>query len=308
MQGAGYLAIWSDLAPQDHTDWAHWITREHAAERVGVNGFLACRIFRALGASVNRYFILYELEDERVVGGPDYLARLNAPTPWSQSIMPRLGNFARGGGRIAASAGTGQGGIVAPLRLDAAPSWDAATVAADLARLDRIIAVRVLLTDIAQTSIKTREKGMRSNDGSFAALLLIEGLDEAAVRDALHHLRKTLTADDEGAIDDLPLYRLAFSLPKQLLAGLTEAVKQIVVPANSRDPYRVTSRLKNEWQMNCPYAISRRGVWVPAFAGTTTRNCPTGKSTKLAVHPFAQKYSALAVGQISGINLRVLTA
>ena len=127
MQGAGYLAIWSDLTPQDETDWAHWITREHAAERVGVNGFLACRIFRALGVSVNRYFILYELEDERVVGGPDYLARLNAPTPWSQRIMPRLGNFARGGGRIAASAGTGQGGIVAPLRLDAAPSWDAAS-------------------------------------------------------------------------------------------------------------------------------------------------------------------------------------
>ena len=81
-----------------------------------------------------------------------------------------------------------------------------------------IIAVRVLLTDIAQTSIKTREKGMRSNDGSFAALL-IEGLDEAAVRDALHHLRKTLASDDQNAIDDLPLYALAFSLPKQLLPG-----------------------------------------------------------------------------------------
>ena len=165
---------------------------------------------------MNRYFILYELEDERVVGGPDYLARLNAPTPWSQRIMPRLGNFARGGGRIAASAGTGQGGIVAPLRLDAAPSWDAAALVAELAGLDRIIAARVLLTDIAQTSIKTREKGMRANDGSFAALLLIEGLDEAAVRDALHHLRKTLPAEDHGAIDSLPLYRLAFSLPKQL--------------------------------------------------------------------------------------------
>src|SRR5215207_4526733 len=203
MQGAGYLAIWSDLTPQDETDWAHWIKREHATERVGINGFLACRILRALGVAVNRYFILYELEDERVVGGADYLARLNAPTPWSQRIMPRLGNFARGGGRIAASAGTGQGGIVAPLRLDAAPSWDAAA--------------RVLLTDLAQTSIKTREKGMRANDGSFAALLLIVGLDEAAVRDALHHLRKTLPAEDHSAMDDLPLYGLAFSLPKRLL-------------------------------------------------------------------------------------------
>ena len=103
------------------------------------------------------------------------------------------------------------------LRLDAAPSWDAAALVAELARLDRIIGARVLLTDIAQTSIKTREKGMRANDGSFSALLLIEGLDEAAVRDALHHLRKTLPAEDHGAIDDLPLYRLAFSLPKRLL-------------------------------------------------------------------------------------------
>ena len=133
--------------------------------------------------------------------------------------MPRLGNFARGGGRVAASAGLGQGGIVAPLRLDAEPSWDAATVTAELAQLDRIIAARVLLTDAAKTSIKTSEKGMRSNDGSFAELLLIEGLDEAAVRAALHHARKILAAEDHAAIDALPLYRVAFSLPKRLLPG-----------------------------------------------------------------------------------------
>jgi hypothetical protein len=131
--------------------------------------------------------------------------------------MPRLGNFARSGGHIAASAGIGQGGIIAPLRLDAAPSWDAAALVADLARLDRIVAARLLLTDVAQTSIKTREKGMRANDGSFAALLLVEGLDEAAVRGALHHLRKALPPEDHGAIDSLSLYRLAFSLPKRLL-------------------------------------------------------------------------------------------
>ena len=219
MQGAGYLAIWSDLAPADETDWAHWITREHAAERVGIDGFLACRIFRALGAAANRYFILYELADENVVGGADYLARLNAPTPWSQRIMPKLGNFARGGGRVVASAGLGHGGIVAPLRLDAVPSFDPAAVTAELARLDRIMAARVLFTDAAKTSIKTSEKGMRRDDGSFAALVLIEGLDEAAVANALHQLRAKLPAGDHGAIDALPLYRLAFSLPKRLLPG-----------------------------------------------------------------------------------------
>ena len=44
-----------------------------------------------------------------------------------------------------------------------------------------------------------------------------QGLDETAVRDALHHLRKTLPAEDHGAIDSLPLYQLAFGLSKRLL-------------------------------------------------------------------------------------------
>ncbi|MFX6933907.1 hypothetical protein ABTH55_19010, partial [Acinetobacter baumannii] len=66
-------------------------------------------------------------------------------------------------------------------------------------------------------SIPTTEKSMRSNDASFVALLMIEGLDEAAVREALHHVREMLLVESQGALDALPLYRLAFSLPKQLL-------------------------------------------------------------------------------------------
>src|SRR5215470_13757246 len=61
MHGSGFLAIWSDLAPEDETDWAHWMTREHSIERVSIEGFLACRVFRAMGMAVNRYFILYDL-------------------------------------------------------------------------------------------------------------------------------------------------------------------------------------------------------------------------------------------------------
>jgi hypothetical protein len=214
MEGNGYLAIWSDLAPEDETDWMHWITREHSAERVGVDGFLACRIFRALGTAANRFFILYELKEPEIVGSPPYLARLNEPTPWSQRIMPRLKNFVRGGGRVVASSGIGQGGLLAVLKLDGKPVWDAVALASELAGLDRIAAARVLLTDEAQTSIQTREKGMRKNDESFAGLLLIEGLDEAAIREALWRLRGRF---DPAALDALPLYRLFFSLPKRLL-------------------------------------------------------------------------------------------
>lgn len=218
MQGAGYLAIWSDLAPEDETDYLHWMTREHAIERVGIDGFLAMRIFRAQGLAVNRFFILYELENASVVGGAAYLARLNAPTPWSQRMMPKLGNFARGGGRIVASAGVGQGGFAAVLPFEAA-DWDSAALVRDLAAIDRVAAVRVLETDAAQTSIQTNEKNMRANDRSFGGLVLIEALDEAAARAATARLAKLTSVFATDTIANPPLYGVFFGLNRGLLAA-----------------------------------------------------------------------------------------
>jgi hypothetical protein len=214
MQGSGYLAIWSDIAPEDETDYLHWLTREHTIERVSVEGFLAVRVFRALGLTMNRYFMLYELENAGVVGAPEYLARLNAPTPWSQRIMPRLGNFVRGGGRVVASAGIGQGGVLAALPFDAA-EWDAAALVRDLAQIDRVTAVRVLKTDAAQTSLPTREKSMRAADRSFGGLVLIEALDETAARHAVARLR-TLAP---GCDTEQPLLATIFALHRRLLTG-----------------------------------------------------------------------------------------
>jgi hypothetical protein len=214
MKGTGFLAIWSDLAPEDETDWAHWMTREHSSERLQVEGFLACRVFRALGTTMNRYFILYDLEQPAVVASPEYLARLNAPTPWSQRIMPRLRNFARGGGRIAATCGIGQGGVVAILPLLTKPEWELAGVCGEIATLDKIVACRVLLTDEEQTSIQTQEKTMREGDRSFAGLLLVEGLTATALRTALWRLQSIVPAFDKGEIEGQPLYTAMFSLDK----------------------------------------------------------------------------------------------
>jgi hypothetical protein len=214
MHASGFLAIWSDLASEHETDWANWMTREHSSERMRIEGFLGCRIFRALGTTANRYFILYDLERPEVVGGAQYLGRLNAPTPWSQRIMPRLRNFVRGGGRVVATAGIGQGGTLAVWRLYEEPEWDVDAVCKEIAALDRIVAVRILVTDMEQSSIKTREKSMRSGDASFAGLALIEGLDENGVRDALWRLRSLALQVDADAIEDQPLYKAIFGLQR----------------------------------------------------------------------------------------------
>ncbi|QDO98009.1 hypothetical protein FNB15_12335 [Ferrovibrio terrae] len=184
MQGNGFLAIWSDVSSAQETDYLHWLTREHTEERLGVQGFIAVRVFKALLDGVHRFLIVYELESEAALAGQPYLDRLNAPTPWSQRIMPILGNFARGGGRRIASAGSGRGGIVAALRL-AAQDLPGEDLLHALVAGDRIVAAHLLRTDQARTGIKTGEKGLRANDGSFDGLLLVEGLDQAAVRAAL---------------------------------------------------------------------------------------------------------------------------
>jgi hypothetical protein len=189
MRGNGFLAIWSDIEPDAWTDYLHWLTREHTSERIGTAGFLAVRVFRALDIDAARVFILYELDGPEVLSSADYVGRLNAPTPWSQRIMPTLGNFIRGGGRPVTSAGVGQGGFVAVLALDEPPQHGA-PLAAQIAALDRIAAVRLLVTDRAGTAVQTREKAMRSNDRSFGALLIIEALDRNALEEALAALRR----------------------------------------------------------------------------------------------------------------------
>ena len=189
MRGKGFLAIWSDIEPSQLTDYLHWLTREHASERIGTVGFLAVRVFRARSIDTIRIFILYELDAPGVLSSEDYLGRLNAPTPWTQRIMPTLGNFIRGGGESIASAGIGQGGIIAVLALKEMPG-DGARLAADIAALDRIAAVRVLATNRAGTAVQTQEKSMRGNDRYFGGLLIIEALDQDGLEHALARLQQ----------------------------------------------------------------------------------------------------------------------
>jgi hypothetical protein len=213
MRGAGFLAIWSDVEPGHLTDYRHWLTREHTTERVTTKGFLGVRVFRAARADIARFFILYELESPEVLDGPAYLARLNSPTPWSQRTMPRLGNFIRGGGVMTARAGRGEGSTIAALRIERLPPKPQAFADA-LVALDGIAAVQIGTTDLARTSVPTVEKGMRKDEGIFAGLLIIEALDEAALRGALREAVKM--ARDIGGAGEPEVYQGMFALDARI--------------------------------------------------------------------------------------------
>ncbi len=183
--GQGFLAIWSDVAPEQETDYLHWLTREHTQERVSIPGFLGVRVFRSRAVGVRRYFILYTLTDSGVMGSPAYVERLNAPTPWSQRIMPILGSFRRGGGTVTTRLGSGFGAVVAPILLDGDGTAQAPARATDLAGRDRIVAMSLLAVDGVGTAIQTNEKTLRAGDRSFDTLLLAEAVDAAALSAAL---------------------------------------------------------------------------------------------------------------------------
>jgi hypothetical protein len=181
----GFLAIWSDVDPSDETDYLHWLTREHAQERLSVPGFLAVRVFRTEAEGRARFLIFYRLREASVAGSAEYVARLNAPTSWSQRIMPKLKNFMRGGGRIVQENGEGEGAYAAPVLFERGRLSDYSAAAAEIAKADRMAATRIFEVDRAVSEINTNEKAMRTGDRSFEAMLLLEALDGGTLASGL---------------------------------------------------------------------------------------------------------------------------
>lgn len=199
--GKGFLAIWSDVDSADETDYLHWLTREHVQERLSIEGFRSARVFRAEAESAARFLIIYRLADPSVVGSADYLARLNAPSVWSQKVMPKLKNFMRGGGAITAEYG-GEGGFVAPILFSRAQIKTYVEVAAEIVKADRMAATRVYEVDPQASEIATNEKAMRKGDRSFESMLLLEALDENVLASGLALMEA----------DDRLIYRQIYSL------------------------------------------------------------------------------------------------
>ncbi|MFG5410576.1 hypothetical protein ABXN37_23805 [Piscinibacter sakaiensis] len=107
--GTAALLLSFDVAPEVVAEHDRWHTQEHLPERLAIPGFLRGTRWVAV-AGGPRYLVLYEVADLAVLAGPDYLARLNAPSPWTQALMPHYRGMRRGLCRVRASVGPGLGG------------------------------------------------------------------------------------------------------------------------------------------------------------------------------------------------------
>ncbi|MGH8799804.1 MAG: hypothetical protein ACREX7_06145 [Casimicrobiaceae bacterium] len=201
LAGQGAVCIWHDLVPDATDDFYQWHNREHMPERVGIPGFLRGRRYIAV-AGAPAYFNLYEATTAEVLGGDDYLERLNAPTAWTRRLVPSFRRISRSICRVAYSEGVGQGGFMLTQRFDVAAAERARTIEALRARLlppleahKGIAGVHLCLADEAISRIETAEKRARTDATAIPGwIVLIEGTSEADVRGAGDSLAVDLRA------------------------------------------------------------------------------------------------------------------
>ena len=208
LAGLGVVAIWHDLLPEAKDDFYEWHNREHMPERTAIPGFNRGRRYIAL-AGAPEYFNLYEADSPEVLGGADYLARLNNPTPWTRQVVASFRNVVRGICRVLYSGGIGQGGCMLTLRFDV-PDAHADAVVATLCQnllpalvgAKGITGVHLCRTDAETSAIETAEKKARGEGTCIPGwVLMLEGGNAGALQAAVARLRAELVPLGASAFD-----------------------------------------------------------------------------------------------------------
>lgn len=214
--GRAVVAIWNDILQEGRTNFIEWHNREHIPERVAIKGFRRGRRYVAEHGSPE-YFTLYEADDTAVLSGPDYLERLDNPTPWTRDATQAFRHTVRGVCATAFSSGSGDGGLMTTLRFNAdsgrADELSAylRPVLADILKMPALSGIHLCMTDKKASGIETQERKGREV-GVPDWIVLIEGSWAAAVDAATERLLAGDLASHgvQGDIDR-GLYRLEFS-------------------------------------------------------------------------------------------------
>lgn len=216
--GEAALAMWWDIAPDWREEFEHWHSHEHFPERMAIPGFRRGSRWASADGGEG-FFVLYELERHETLSSPAYLARLNAPTPWSTKLMPHHRNMVRSQCVVLHSAGGGIARQVLTVRLSPAPDGEARLrdhlIALGCAGITApgLTGAHLLQTrtpDIAQT----HEQRLRGGgDGTADWIWVVHGYDEAALRALGNRCRDEDALQRAGAAGagQIGLYSLSHS-------------------------------------------------------------------------------------------------
>jgi len=227
LKGRGAVAIWHDIAAEGRAQFYAWHGSEHMPERIAIPGFLRGRRFVAIEGAPE-FFNLYETESQSTVTGADYLARLNAPTPWTIATVGHFRAVARSLCRVAASFGAGEGGLIGSFRYamddaraDAHRSRMTQLSLPALAKADDVAGCHLLEADEAASAVETAEKKVRAERNLIPRwIVLVEGWGDAAAFASLcRGLLRDGTFADVDPAPVLGVYRVQNSCSKRFGGG-----------------------------------------------------------------------------------------
>ncbi len=193
MLGKAALAMWWDVSDDVRQEWEHWHAHEHFPERLAIPGFLRASRWTDVSGGEG-FFVMYELEDHAVLTSAPYVARLNAPTPWSTKMMPLHRNMVRTQCQIVHS----HGGVTArhALTVRCSPiegheedlQQHFENLAESLAQSPGIVGLHVLRHEAPAMAATTEQKIRGNADRAADWIIVVSGYD-------LNILRKI--GDDE---------------------------------------------------------------------------------------------------------------
>ncbi len=218
MLGKAALAMWWEVSNEVRAELEHWHAHEHVAERLSVPGFLrASRWTEASGGE--GFLVTYDLQDHAVLASAAYVARLNAPTPWSTRMMPLHRHMVRTQCQVLLSHGAVTARHVLTMRCAPLPGQKESLqhgldeLAASVAQRPGIVGVHVLRHEAPRLAATTEQKIRGNADRAADWIIVAGGYDLAALRafgdEALTPARlRVLGAEPETACQ---FYSLAYT-------------------------------------------------------------------------------------------------
>ena len=186
--GTGALAMWWNVHPDYRREFGEWHSREHFPERLSIPGFLRGSRWSSTSDDGD-FFVMYELATYETLTSPDYLERLNNPTPWSTKMMPQHRGMIRSQCRVLTSYGRTIAGSLATVRFSPEDGASERLRAA----MDGIISASVrnpgvtgahlLKAETPYAASLTTEQKIRGNDASADWIIILSGYDPAAVQE-----------------------------------------------------------------------------------------------------------------------------
>jgi hypothetical protein len=218
--GAGAVLVWNDVVEQGRDQFYEWHDKEHIPERLAIPGFRRGRRYAKHGHSPE-WLTMYEADDLGVVVSPEYLERLNSPTPGTVKTLRYFQNTSRAVCRVVHSVGSSSGGHVLAMRMDVpAAQTDAMCRYLSMEVLPRamaltgVVACHLYTSDQRASRLNTAESSTREFDvPSWVLLAEATTLDAAeqarALIDGPELQRLGVIVHGDAAIYSLEICRLA---------------------------------------------------------------------------------------------------